>query len=67
VVYTGDGTETPQVPKKNAYTEELRYFIDCVSAGRAPQRVTPAEAARAVEIAAAEIKSVKQKMPVALR
>jgi predicted dehydrogenase len=34
-------------------TAELRYFADCVLAGRAPERITPEESREAVRVMAA--------------
>ena len=36
---------------------ELRYFADCVAAGRRPDRITPAESRAAVALLAAAVES----------
>lgn len=48
------------------YEHEIRYFIDCVKQGRAPQRVTLADAANAVRLIEAEVESVREGATVAL-
>ena len=59
VVYAGSEKETPAIGPAEGYTEELRYFVNCVSSGVAPRRITPSDAAAAVALVEAEIKSVK--------
>jgi len=59
--------ENPPVPALNGYTEELRSFVDCVAAGTPPTRITPPEAAAAVAIVEAEIKSVRTGRTVAVK
>ena len=55
------------VPQAEGYREELAYFIQCVADGRAPQRATAADAASAVAIVQAEVRSVKTGKAVAIR
>jgi predicted dehydrogenase len=38
---------------------ELRYFADCVAAGRRPERITPRESRAAVELLAAAVESAQ--------
>jgi predicted dehydrogenase len=59
--------EHPPVPAADAYAEELRYFIDCVASGRPPERIDPADAAAAVAIVEAEVRSARRGRPVAVR
>jgi predicted dehydrogenase len=55
---TGE-VEAPAFPQVNAYAEELRYFVRCIAEGRPPERITPADAAAAIAIVEAEIKSAR--------
>lgn len=53
--------EQPQavdLPPKMGYELEIDYFINCINSGRKPTVVTLADAARSVQIAEAEAKSV---------
>ena len=59
--------EYPAVPAVSGYTEELRYFIGCIAAGRPPERIKPADAAASVAIVEAEVKSAATGRPVAVR
>jgi predicted dehydrogenase len=69
VVYDGKTgqTEHPAVPAVNGYTEELRYFVGCVARGERPARIAPADAAAAVAIVEAEIKSAQTGRTVAVK
>ena len=59
-VYTAAGkTLTPKVAKGDGYINELRYFVDCVDAGKAPAVVTAQDARRAVAVCLAEARSTK--------
>jgi hypothetical protein len=60
-------TEHPAVPAANGYTEELRYFVGCVARGERPVRIAPADAAAAVAIVEAEIKSAQTGRTVAVK
>jgi predicted dehydrogenase len=51
--------ETPDAPKHDGYTEELRYFIGCVAAGRAPERIAPEAARAAVALVEAEVEAAR--------
>jgi predicted dehydrogenase len=44
-------TETVPVPEADGFTEELRYFADCVASGKPPERCPPRESAAAVKVA----------------
>ena len=64
-IYHADGsTETPEIPAGDAYTDELRYFAQCIEKGTAPDRVPNDSAALAVGITLAEIESVNTGQPV---
>jgi predicted dehydrogenase len=55
-----DGKATPvETPREDGYTGELRYFTDCVRAGRRPERVTADDAVASIEIAEAEGRSIE--------
>ena len=57
----------PPVPAQDGYTEELRYFVECVATGRLPERIDPAEALAAVAIVEAEVKAARTGRPVKVR
>jgi predicted dehydrogenase len=59
--------EYPAVPAANGYTEELRYFIGCIAAGRPPERIMPADAAASVAIVEAEVRSAATGRTVAVK
>jgi len=54
-----DGTVTELAPEKphDMYTEEIRYFIECIAAGKPVSRCLPESTAESVRIARAEIAS----------
>ena len=54
------------LPKGMGYEHEIRYFIECIAAGRQPERGTAADAARAVAIVEAEAQSIRDGQPVAV-
>lgn len=50
-VYTADGEAQPlQLPSEDAFTAELRYFLECCTTGRAPTRCPPEESAASVKL-----------------
>jgi predicted dehydrogenase len=59
LLYAGGTKEEIAVSTQDGYFGELRYFIDCVSSGRKPDRVTAADAVAALEIVEAEKTSVE--------
>lgn len=63
----GRPAATVPLPETDGYVEELRYFVRCIRRGQPPQRVTAADALRAVEICAAEERSVRTGRVVPLR
>lgn len=62
IIYHGDGrvedlTSAPEgdtgsinLPKSNAYANEIRYFTDCVKEDRFPEKVKPEELSTVIEI-----------------
>jgi predicted dehydrogenase len=46
----GSETELPR-PEKDGYQAEIEYFVECVTAGKAPERCPPEESAAAVKLA----------------
>lgn len=64
-VYLRDGgVETPEVGEASGYTEELRYFVQCIESGTRPDRMPSESAALAVSIVEAELESVRTGQPV---
>ena len=57
----------PDVPAHDGYTEELRYFVECVASGAKPERIDPADAVCAVAIIEAEVASAREGKPVAVK
>ncbi len=60
------GTVIPPEPG-DGYLGELGYMVDCITAGRAPRRVTAADGVSAVEICEAEEESIRTGRPVELK
>jgi len=64
-VYPADGKAVvPQVPAGHGYSREIDYFLTCIQENRKPATVTPADAAAAVKMVEAEVKSVRTGRPV---
>lgn len=57
----------PDIKPANGYQVELKYFLDCVAAGKKPDRATPDDAARSVAIVEAELKSILAGRPVVVK
>jgi len=57
----------PDVPAQDGYTEELRYFVNCVANDTPPERIAPEEAVSAVALVEAEIEAARSGRPVAIR
>jgi predicted dehydrogenase len=55
----GKKTRTIKLKKSDGYNEEIRYFVDCVARCERPTIVTAQDCATALEICAAEEKSVR--------
>jgi predicted dehydrogenase len=62
----GKKSRTIKLKKTDGYGEEIRYFVDCVARGEKPSVVTVLDGLTALEICAAEEKSVKAGSPVKL-
>jgi len=63
----GRPAQTVPLPDTDGYVEELRHMIESIRRGRPPQVVTAADALSAVEICAAEERSVRTGKLVVLR
>jgi predicted dehydrogenase len=60
-LYRGDGSEQSLArPEVDIFAEELRYFLDCASAGRQPALCPPRESAQAVRLAEYMLESRKR-------
>jgi predicted dehydrogenase len=55
----GKKPRTIKLKHTDGYGEEIRYFVDCVARNQRPAVVTPEDGATALEICAAEAKSVR--------
>ncbi len=55
----GEKMRTVKLKNTDGYAEELRYFVGCVARGESPSIVTPQDGVTALEICAAEEKSVR--------
>ncbi|MFB3890902.1 MAG: Gfo/Idh/MocA family protein [Phycisphaerae bacterium] len=66
VCRNGAKPEPQTVPAGDAYANEIKYFIDCLLEGKAPDRVPPESSVDAVATVEAEMKSVKTGKPVSL-
>ena len=60
-VITAAGVETPQVAKSDGWAEELKYYVDCIDAGKRPTVVTAKTSRDAIRVVAAEVKSAAAK------
>lgn len=63
----GRPPRTVRLSATDGYAEEIRYFVDCLAHGRAPERVGLGDAVAALEICAAEAKSIRTGKIVKLR
>jgi len=60
-------TETSgNISDLGGYFNEIKYFVDCLKAGKKPERVTPQDAKEAVRICLAAAKSAETGKPVQL-
>jgi predicted dehydrogenase len=66
VAEDGQSSRTMKCEAGDGYTAELRYFVDCVANGRAPQTVTGHDGLTALEMCEAEEKSIRTGQPVKL-
>jgi len=53
--------ETMPVPPGDGYEHEFAYFIECLEAHTAPEKILPQSARQSIEIALAEVRSMKEK------
>ena len=61
-LYRADGTaETPSLPERDLYQEELEYFLECAQAGKIPDRCPPEESAAAVKLMRLALESRSKK------
>jgi predicted dehydrogenase len=64
-VYVAAGQEgIPSFEGDDAYTSEIRYFLDVARTGSQPYRCTPLEARNSVGLVMAEIASIQRGQPV---
>jgi len=63
----GQEAQPIEMEEGMGYEHEIRYFLDCVKAGRAPETVTLEDAYRSVRIVQFEAKSVESRKPVKVR
>jgi len=59
LLFAGGQKEEMAVSNQDGYAGELRYFVNCVSSGQKPDRVTAVDAVVGLEIIEAEKKSVE--------
>jgi predicted dehydrogenase len=63
---SGKESRTVKLKKTDGYHEEIRYFVNCIAQGVKPSVVTPQDGLTALEICAAEEKSVRTGLAVKL-
>lgn len=66
VIHEGSDIIIPELTESDPYAEELGYFIEQITEGTVPPRLTPEDAARSVSIVEAEIESVRSGSAVKL-
>lgn len=59
VLERGQSPQTIPLEPADGYTEEIRYFVDCIARNSPPKTVTARDALAALEICEAEEKSVR--------
>jgi len=52
--------EYPEMPPEDGYLRELRYFVECVRDGRAPERVSLPSVRETMALAFAELESIQK-------
>ena len=62
----GESPETIALDHQLGYTHEIEYFLDCLKAGRKPERVTLSSAAESVRLIEAEVESATRGEKVSL-
>lgn len=67
-LYRNDAQEAthPEVAPGDAYTNELRYFLDCVATGTPPERCLPRSARDSLALVFKEQESVRRLAPVSV-
>ena len=67
-LYLNDAPEPthPEVAPGDAYTNELRYFLDCVATGTPPDRCLPRSARDSLALVLKEQESVRRLAPVSI-
>ncbi len=53
--------EPVPVPPGDGYEHEFAYFIECLETGKAPDKILPQSARQSIEIALAEVRSMREK------
>ncbi len=68
VVYPAKGG-VKKIPVKatDGWTEEIKYFLNCITKGQKPKIVTARSSADSIAVAEAEVQSVKTGKPVAVK
>ena len=65
--YPFDGEpSTPEYEPGTGYENELKYFVECVASGAAPERVTPQSARESVRVVMAEADSIAAREAVVI-
>ncbi|NIA14187.1 MAG: Gfo/Idh/MocA family oxidoreductase [Nitrospiraceae bacterium] len=58
-IHTADGeTITPEISSEDGYTQEHRYFFECIESGRKPTRVTPPSSLESLALIERELQSI---------
>jgi len=59
-VHKKGGSEAPALPSQNAYYQEIRYFLDCVTTGAPLTRCPAQESRNSVALVQAEVASIER-------
>ncbi len=57
-------SEAVKTPPGTGWDHEIDYFVNCITEGKAPKVITPADARDSVKLLHAELKSIRQRKPV---
>lgn len=60
-------SQAVELPAGMGYEHKIAYLLDCIAAGRKPQRVTVRDAAASVAIVEAEAQIVREDKPIAVK
>ena len=63
---SGREPEEVQIPEWMGYDAEIGYFLDCLTTGKPPRRVTADDAAESIRLIEAEGRSIAAGMPIEL-